>query len=219
MELTGVEIRVLGCLIEKEATTPDYYPLSTNALVTACNQSTNRDPVVSYDERTVDAAIFDLRANKGLTRTITGGRTNKHRHVLAEAWGLGSGELAVLAVLMLRGPQTAGELRSRTERMHAFSDLAGVEEALRTLAVRAEPIVRELERRPGQKETRWEHLLGSDEVPGEGATADPPRGGARAEAPPTATGHEADLRDLHEQVGRLRADVDRLYALLGEQPT
>jgi uncharacterized protein YceH (UPF0502 family) len=217
MELTAVEIRVLGCLVEKEATTPDNYPLSTNALITACNQSTNRDPVVAYDERTVDAAIFELRANKGLTRTITGGRTNKHRHVLAEAWELGPGELAVLAILMLRGPQTAGELRSRTERLHAFADLAGVEETLRTLAARAEPMVRELERRPGQKETRWEHLLGGHEAAGDGVRTDAARSDAVA-TPPATRVREADLRDLQEQVERLRVDVDRLYALLGEQP-
>lgn len=173
MELSPEEVRVLGCLVEKAATTPDNYPLSTNALLAACNQSTSRDPVVSYDERTVDSTMLGLREQK-LARTVrgTGHRTHKHRHVLDEAWGCSAGELAVLAVLMLRGPQTPGELRTRTERYADSGGEVGVEAALRNLAARGQPIVARLERQPGHKEARWAHLL-SGPVAGASATQAP----------------------------------------------
>ena len=159
MELTAAELRVLGALIEKEATTPDQYPLTTNALTTACNQKTSRDPVVSYDQRQVSETMLLLRP-AGLARTIISGRTEKHRHVLDEALGLDRGELAVLAVLMLRGPQTPGELRTRTERAHGFDSVDEVERVLGRLAGRDEPLVRNLGRGPGQSQDRWMHLLG-----------------------------------------------------------
>jgi uncharacterized protein len=217
MELNAVEIRILGCLVEKEGTVPDSYPLSTNSLVTACNQKTNRDPVVEYDQRTIDTSLLELRSIKGLARTITGGRSNKHRHVLDEAWSLDSAELAVLAVLMLRGPQTPGELRTRTERMHDFAELEGVEAVLSTLAHRDDPLVRQLTRQPGQKESRWEHRLGVD---GEGdeasqAVVGPSSQSAVPIAGAAATTH---IDELKVEVERLRADVDRLYELLGETP-
>lgn len=160
MELTAEELRVLGALIEKEATTPDQYPLSTNALTNACNQKTSRDPVVSYDQRTVSETMLLLRP-AGLARTIISGRTEKHRHVLDEALGLDRGELAVLAVLMLRGAQTPGELRTRTERAHGFASADDVEAVLQGLAARDVPIVRNLGRGPGQSQDRWQHLLGA----------------------------------------------------------
>src|SRR3954451_5179078 len=158
MDADPVEIRVLGCLIEKQQTTPDVYPLSLNALRLACNQATNRDPVVDYDEATVRDALRRL-ALRGWTRLASGpgSRARKYRHLLPEALGLGEEELALLAVLMLRGPQTPGELKQRTERLHAFADLAAVEEALERLVERGS--VARLQRRPGQKEERYEQLL------------------------------------------------------------
>lgn len=165
MQLTAEEIRVLGALVEKEATTPDQYPLSTNALTNACNQKTSRDPVVSYDQRTVAEVMLTLRP-AGLARTIISGRTEKHRHVLDEALGLDRAELALMAVLMLRGPQTPGELRTRTERSHGFESVEAVEATLVALASRGEPLTRNLGRGPGQSQDRWTHLLGDPVLAG-----------------------------------------------------
>lgn len=157
LPLTAEECRVLGSLIEKAATTPDQYPLSSNGLRTACNQKTARDPVVAYDERLVDATVLSLR-DKGLARTIRGAgqRVFKHKHTADEAWALDPSQLAVLAVLMLRGPQTAGELRTRTERAHGFATTDGVDAVLDDLSRRDPPLVRMVGRRPGQKDDRWE---------------------------------------------------------------
>lgn len=163
MELTPEEVRVLGVLVEKEATTPDQYPLSTNALTNACNQKTSRDPVVDYSQRTVADTMLLLRP-AGLARTVISGRTEKHRHVLDEAWGLGQGALAVLAVLMLRGAQSPGELRTRTERAYGFETLDAVEAVLHQLASADEPFVQNLGRAPGQSQDRWTHLLGAEET-------------------------------------------------------
>src|SRR5204862_1088449 len=148
MDADPVEIRVLGCLIEKQRTTPDVYPLSLNALRLACNQSTNRDPVVRYDEDTVRAALHRL-GRRRFTRLASGhgSRASKYRHLLEEALGLAGEEQAVLAVLMLRGDQTPGELKQRTERLQPFPDLAGVEEVLARLIDRE--LVTRLPRRPG----------------------------------------------------------------------
>ncbi|HEX8646774.1 MAG TPA: YceH family protein [Thermoleophilaceae bacterium] len=158
MEPSPVEIRVLGALIEKQRTTPDQYPLTLNSLRLACNQSTNRDPVVDYDEAAIKDALQRLR-QRGWTRYAAGhgGRTAKYRHLLNEALGLAPDEMAVLCVMMLRGPQTPGELKQRTERLHPFGSLADVEETVgrlidRELAARV--------RRPGQKEDRFAQLLG-----------------------------------------------------------
>jgi hypothetical protein len=158
-ELTPPEQRVLGCLIEKRWTTPDQYPLSLNGLRLACNQSTNRDPVTSYDESTVREAAQRL-CLYGLARLASGhgSRATKYRHLAEEALGLGREELAVLAVLLLRGPQTPGELKSRSERMAPLGSLADVERVVETLSER--DYVRRIGRRPGQKEDRFEHLLG-----------------------------------------------------------
>jgi len=162
VEPDAVEIRVLGCLVEKQRTTPDAYPLSLNALRLACNQATNRDPVVAYDEATVSDALRRL-AQRGWTRLASGAgsRARKYRHLLPEALGLDDAEVALLAVLMLRGPQTPGELKQRSERLHGFADLAALQEALGGLVERG--WVGRLDRQPGQKEERYEQLLGGEE--------------------------------------------------------
>src|SRR6202161_3187554 len=151
MNLSASEIRVLGCLLEKQRTTPDAYPLSLNALRLACNQSTNRDPVLEYDEAVIRDALHRLE-RRGYTRLASGAgsRAAKYRHLLAEALPMSSAEQAVLCVLMLRGPQTPGELKQRSERMHAFVDLGEVHDTLARLIERE--LVGRLERRPGHKE-------------------------------------------------------------------
>ena len=165
MEADAVEIRVLGCLIEKQRTTPDVYPLSLNALRLACNQATNRDPVVDYDEATVRDALERL-SRRGWTRLASGpgSRAAKYRHLLDEALGRVPSQIALLAVLMLRGPQTPGELKTRVERLYPFGTLEDVQKALDALA--ENELVRRLPRRPGQSQDRYEQLLGgrSDET-------------------------------------------------------
>ncbi|HVV90228.1 MAG TPA: YceH family protein, partial [Solirubrobacterales bacterium] len=162
-EPDAVEIRVVACLVEKQRTTPDVYPLSLNSLRLACNQSTNRDPVVDYDEATVSDALRRT-ALRGWTRLASGAgsRARKYRHLLPEALGVDDGELAVLAALMLRGAQTPGELKGRTERLEGFADLAAVHEVLERLIERGY-VVRH-PRRPGQKEDRYEQILGGSEA-------------------------------------------------------
>jgi uncharacterized protein len=169
-QLDAAETRVLGALLEKEITTPDYYPLSTNALVNACNQKSNREPVVSYDEDTVEEALQNLRA-KGLAMRVTGdGRVAKHEQRFTEKFNLGRREAALLCVLMLRGPQTVGELRGRSERLYEFDDLEAVEATLARLA--EVEYVKKLPRRAGFKEQRWAQLLAGDvEEAGEEAAA------------------------------------------------
>jgi uncharacterized protein YceH (UPF0502 family) len=161
MDADAVEIRVLGCLIEKQRTTPDAYPLSLNSLRLACNQATNRDPVVAYEEREIKAAL-DRMSNRGWTRFASGAssRALKYRHLLDEALQLSGPELSLLGVLMLRGAQTVGELKQRSERLHRFESIAELAQTLDALAQRE--LVERLERRPGQKEERWRQLLGAD---------------------------------------------------------
>lgn len=164
MELTTEEIRALGCLIEKQATTPDQYPLSTNALVNACNQKTSREPVVDYSERVVLDAML-LARQAGLARMNSSGRTDKHRHILDEALGLDHDQLALLAVMMLRGPQSAGELRTRTERYPTsqgtgFESLDDIESILAGLADGPDPFAANIGRGSGQSQDRWAHLFG-----------------------------------------------------------
>jgi uncharacterized protein len=204
VDVDAVEIRVLGCLLEKQRTTPDQYPLSLNALRLACNQTTNRDPVVEYDERTIKAAL-DRMSHRGWTRFASGAssRALKYRHLLDEALGLSGPELAVLAVLMLRGPQTLGELKQRTERMRRFDSLEEIEQTLEHLAQRE--LVRPLERRPGQKEERYAQLLGGA-APPEELGSDPvrdqtPEGDRFAE-------FEARLARLESAFEDLRARLD-----------
>jgi uncharacterized protein len=159
VDLSPAELRVLGCLIEKQRTTPDIYPLSLNALRSACNQTTNRDPVVEYDEGTIRSALDEL-SRRGWVRLASGpgSRAAKFRHLLPEALRVSDAEISLLAVLMLRGPQTPGELKQRTERLYAFEGLGAVEAVLQDLIGRE--LVARLQRRPGQKEERYGHLLG-----------------------------------------------------------
>ncbi len=171
MDLTSAEIRVLGCLLEKQRTTPDHYPLSLNSLRLACNQSTNRDPVVQYDEAIIRDALHRL-GRRGYVRLACAGRAAKYRHLLAEALPMTSAEQAVMCVLMLRGAQTPGELKQRGERIHAFADLAEVHATLGPLIER--DLVARLERRPGQKEERYEQLLSEQEAPNGGFGEDRP---------------------------------------------
>src|SRR5215470_12379584 len=160
-QLDAAELRVLGALMEKEATTPDYYPMSLNALVNACNQKSNREPVVNYDEETAEAALDSLRS-KGLAMRITGrdSRVPKHEQRFTERFNLGRREAAIVCVLMLRGPQTVGELRGRTERLYTFDDLEGVESTLHKLAEIG--FAKQLQRHTGFKEPRWAHLFAGD---------------------------------------------------------
>ncbi|HEV2060439.1 MAG TPA: YceH family protein, partial [Solirubrobacteraceae bacterium] len=164
MDLTAAEVRVLGCLIEKQRTTPDAYPLTLNALRAACNQSTNRDPVVAYDEATIRDAITRLsRRRWARLASGAGSRTSKYRHLLDEALTRAPDELAVLCVLMLRGAQTPGELKARGDRLHPFADLPAVHATLARLIER--DLVEQLPRRPGQKEERYAHRLSDDDAP------------------------------------------------------
>jgi uncharacterized protein len=216
MEPDAVEIRVIGCLIEKQRTTPDVYPLSVNSLRLACNQSTNRDPVVDYDEETVVEALRRL-ALRGWTRLASGsgGRARKYRHLLDEALDVDAAEISLLAVLMLRGPQTPGQLKQRSERLHALESLAAVHEILDRLVERG--LVSRHPRRPGQKEDRYEQLLGSAEV-GEAAAAAAPaaQGGNRggADLPVDGAPGEDRLDRLEREVAELRAQLESLRAEL-----
>jgi uncharacterized protein YceH (UPF0502 family) len=168
-----VELRVLGCLIEKQRTTPDQYPLSLNALRLACNQSTNRDPVVEYDDATIRRAL-DRLGRRGWTRLASGpgSRAAKFRHLFDEALHLDDEEISLLAVLMLRGPQTPGELKQRTERLHRFESLDEIEAVLERLVERE--LAERLPRRPGQKEERYTQLLGEEAAPVPVSSSDAP---------------------------------------------
>jgi uncharacterized protein YceH (UPF0502 family) len=159
-QLTETEARIVGSLIEKQLTTPEYYPLTLNALVAACNQKTNREPVTNYDEQTVTGALDDLR-DKNIVYVFYGStsRVPKYKHILPDVLELEPSETAVMCVLMLRGPQTIGELRERTGRLYDFRDLNDVNETLESLIKREEPLITRLERAPGQKEARYAHLL------------------------------------------------------------
>jgi len=217
MELSAVDVRVLGCLVEKEQTTPDQYPLTTNSLRLACNQKTNREPVVDFSEVVVDQAMLRLR-QAGLARTVSsqGMRASKHRHVLDEALGLDREELAVLAVLMLRGPQTSGELRTRTDRAASFDSLADVESTLEGMATRTpDALVRRLERRPGQKEERWVHSLGDEPIDEALLDTAPP---ARSAGGTPAAELTARVAGLETELASLRGRFDELCRRLGVEP-
>src|SRR5688572_5229503 len=161
--LSDVDVRVIGSLIEKEITTPDNYPLTLNALVTACNQTSNRDPVLTLDEATVAKSLEEL-ARQSLVREVhrSDSRAKRYRHLLSESLHLHAGEIAVMSVLMLRGPQTVGEIRTRTARLFDFVDLTHVEVTLQALITLSTPLVVQLPRRPGQKEVRYAHLLSGE---------------------------------------------------------
>jgi len=201
---------VLGCLLEKQRTTPDTYPLTLNALRLACNQSTNRDPVVEYDEPTIRAALERL-ARRRYVRLASGHttRATKYRHLLDDTLSLDNPQLAVLAVLMLRGPQTPGELRHRTERLHRFPDHDSLEQVLSELGER--DYVIQLDRRPGQKEQRYRLLTDEDE---EDETPEPPQPDTRHPTPDTPS--DARLERLEDEVAQLRAELADLRAQLGD---
>ncbi len=200
--MTSAEIRVLGCLLEKQRTTPDVYPLSLNALRMACNQSTNRDPVVDYDEALIRDGLHRLE-RKGLVRLASGSRTAKYRHLLAEALPMDDAEQAVMCVLMLRGPQTPGELKQRGERIHSFAGLEEIAVTLERLIERG--LATRLPRRPGQKEERYSHLFAEESEAEEPAPAQagPPAGASLNGA---ATGSlEARVAELERRVALLWA--------------
>jgi uncharacterized protein YceH (UPF0502 family) len=233
-EPDAVEIRVVACLVEKQRTTPDVYPLSLNAIRLACNQSTNRDPVVDYDEATVSDALRRT-ALRGWTRLTSGAgsRARKYRHLLPEALNVDSGELAVLAVLMLRGAQTPGELKQRTERLEGFADLAAVSEVLDRLIARG--FVIRHPRRAGQKEDRFEQVLGGDdavELVPDPAAAPAPRstsvnpsesrstsvsdGVTQVDRAPSVEEETARLDRLEADLLDLKGEIARLREALGD---
>jgi uncharacterized protein YceH (UPF0502 family) len=215
--LTPEQLRIIGVLIEKEATTPDQYPLTMNGLLSACNQTSNRTPVVSWDQGQVEPVLAELR-QAGLVRVVhsPSNRAEKYRHVAGEAWELGPGELAVLAVLALRGPQTVNELRTRTERYGSLEDLGGVDGVLHRLKNRYEqPWVTRLERQVGQREERWAHLLAGEVTAEVLARSDAEVG----ENPRRATTDrlielEAQVAALTETVSRLEKQVETLSNFL-----
>ena len=221
--LTPVQSRIVGCLIEKEMATPDNYPLTMNSLMAACNQTTNRHPVYPMDESTVDNALANLR-DKDVVRIVhsRSNRADRFRHVLDEKLGLEPHHLAVLCVLMVRGPQTSSELRIRTERLHPFTDQDEVDEALGELARRAEPLVARLERQPGQKESRWAHMVGGDlslalAGPDDRQRDDGRHDDNRPAARPDRVGAlEATVAELRADLDRLQASHRNLVARLGE---
>jgi uncharacterized protein YceH (UPF0502 family) len=206
--LNPAEARVLGALVEKDITTPDYYPLSLNALINACNQKNNREPVTNFDEETVRLALRNL-SDKRLAGPAGGadGRVTKYEHRLQEVFNFTRPETAILCVLLLRGPQTPGELRGRTERIHRFEDLDEVLSGLQQLMRREPPLAKALGRRPGTKEIRYAHLLSGDveawEPPAEAASSS---GSADAER----------LIQLEEKVAALQAEVAELRQQIAE---
>ena len=208
-KLNEVEVRVLGSLVEKQLTTPEYYPLTLNALTAACNQKSNRDPVVAYDEQTISSALDSLR-EKNLAYVFYGGtsRVVKYKHMLPGVFELERDEVAVMAVLMLRGPQTVGELRERTGRMHEFSGLGEVQETLDRLSSRDEPLVVKLERQPGRKDPRYAHLLAGQ--PDNSVFAAPSHAAAAAQPP----GSRIDA--VESEVSALRAEVEALRSMFEE---
>jgi uncharacterized protein YceH (UPF0502 family) len=214
MEPDAVEIRVVGCLIEKQRTTPDVYPLTLNSLRLACNQSTNRDPVVDYDENTIRSAIERLVQRKWATlASWSNRRSMKYRQTLDGALGLSGPEISVLTVLMLRGPQTPGELKQRTERLHRFADARELHGTLDGLIERG--LVTRLSRRPGEKQERYEQRLGG-RVPEEEAPLAPLSSPEETGAPPPDDGPVAErIESLERELAELRAAVEALRRDLG----
>jgi len=207
-QLSDVETRVLGALVEKETTTPEYYPLSLNALVNACNQKSNRDPVMMLEEEAVRQALRSL-SERAMARSAGGdSRVAKFEHRLNELYNFHRHEIAVLCVLLLRGPQTPGELRTRAERMYAFEDLEAVHAALNLLMRRDPPLVKILPRHPGTKESRYMHLFSGDVIPAEHAAKEP--SGETRTADKTAqdgdrvTQLESEIMELRRELNTLR---------------
>ena len=202
--LTDIEARVLGSLVEKQLTTPEYYPLTLNALVNACNQKSNRDPMVNYDETTVNQCLETLR-DRNLVYVFYGStsRVPKYKHLLPSVYELDPAETAVIDVMLLRGPQTLGELRTRTERLHGFSGLDEIQETLDGLARRDDPLVLRLPVQPGQKEARFAHLL-SGEIDVEAFAV------AQATRSTRSSVDAERVEKLEEEVSSLRAEVEEL---------
>jgi len=199
--LNEVECRILGSLLEKEVTTPEYYPLSLNAVVNACNQKSNRDPVMNLDEGVVRQTLRSLEG-QALVRSVSpaDSRVTKYEHRLQEAFNFYRHEIAILCLLLLRGPQTPGELRSRSERMHSFDDLSAVQSSLQHLMRREPPLVKPLPRQPGTKETRYAHLLSGDVAPAE------PELQVKADTLDRSVDGDR-VRQLEEEIARLKNEV------------
>jgi uncharacterized protein YceH (UPF0502 family) len=208
-QLDAVEVRVVGTLLEKEQTTPEVCPLSVNALLAGCNQKTNREPVMELSESQVVDALERLRQDVLVWRS-EGARTERWQQSVVRRWGLDRAGKALMTLLLLRGPQTTGELRTRSERIHPFASVEDVEQALRQMAAIDEPLVSELARRPGQKETRWIHLVGDIPEPQPLALAEPPVAAAAPHGPSLAQRVEL----LEETVRRLAAELEELKSLL-----
>ena len=209
--LDEAEVRVLGCLIEKELATPEYYPLSLNALVNACNQKSNRDPLMNLEEEDVVRALDSLRFKQFAVVSAEGGRVPKYRHALVEKLRLDPAELSLLGELLLRGPQTVAELRTRAERMHPFADLAAVEEALQELMERTPPLVTRLPRQLGRKEQRCAHLFaGVPEPADEGRAVSPEAGRIK-----DTDGNER-IAILEKEIESLRAEMEELRRTVEE---
>ena len=210
MTLDDIEVRVLGSLIEKELTTPEYYPLSLNSLTNACNQKSNRDPVMALAEEDVVRALDSLRLKQLVVLSADGGRVPKYRHLLAEKMGLLPAEQAIICELLVRGPQTVGELRTRGERMHPFGDLAAVEEVLQELMQREKPLIALLPRQPGRKEGRYAQLFsGMPDVTVEEHGTSPEAARVRVTAENNRIAQlEAEVTALREEVADLRRMVD-----------
>jgi uncharacterized protein YceH (UPF0502 family) len=205
LELSPVETRVLGALLEKERTTPEYYPLSLHALVVACNQTTNRDPIVSYDDRTVEQGLDRLREKKlAMLIHTAGARVPKYRHTLLDQYNLDAREVALLCALMLRGPQTPGELRSRTERMCGSLPLPEIEKCLEELTTGGDPLVRVIPARAGQKEKRYVQLLSGEPDLENWITASAPATGT------TTTSEKSRLDTLEAELETLKSEFQSL---------
>ena len=207
LELSDIEVRVLGALIEKEITTPEYYPLSLNALVNACNQKSNRDPVMTLDEEAVRKALRSL-TDQYIARSASGdSRVAKFEHRLNEFYNFHRHEIAVLCVLLLRGPQTPGELRNRAERMYAFEDLEAVHSALHHLMRREPPLAKILPRKPGTKESRYVHLLSGNAAPAEQAQT---QHGAEMREPVGNARDGERIAQLESEIVELRRELETL---------
>jgi len=208
-KLDEIEVRVLGGLLEKEITTPDYYPLSLNALINACNQKSNRDPVMALDESAVRDALDNLNDKHLAAQTTSAdSRVPKYAHRLQEVFNFDRREMAVLCVLLLRGPQTPGELRGRTERMYRFDDLGVVESALHRLMEREPPLVKKLARQPGTKESRYAHLLAGELEEWSAPEEAPPLAATSDQSEGRITRLETEVQDLRNEVADLRQQLE-----------
>jgi uncharacterized protein YceH (UPF0502 family) len=209
--LDPVEVRILGALMEKQLSTPEYYPLTLNALVAACNQKSNREPVMELSESEVQRALDRLQDEKLVWR-VMGGRAVRFDHNLDNVWHLKRSEKALLTLLFLRGPQTTGELRGRSDRLQSFDTVAEVEETLRDMSAHSEPLVRELARRPGQKEGRWAHTVGGAIVESAATTSELESESSVARGEPLTV----RVQRLEEQVSALTEALQELKTKLGE---